>query len=154
MKQASNIPFGCVVVCMTDGLFICLFNNMYVYYFRYRDQDEMGRIFEAVSLYHFKLSQGVSDKKCGERRKFCLSKNVYRLPLTNFNFCWLLQNPGLYFFSQGESEFQNGDLLGAIQDFSTALSMLGLVSTSPPQLTVKALLRRAQCFFFLVRVCL
>lgn len=73
--------------------------------------------------------------------------------LTMFSVGFYVQNSG-HFFSQGESEFHRGDLGGAIQYFSIALNMLEHISTSPPhaQLTVKALLRRAQCFFFLVRI--
>lgn len=74
--------------------------------------------------------------------------------LTIFSVRWLSQNPGLHYFLQGESEFHRGDLGDAIQDFSTALNMREHISSSPPyaQLTVKALLMRAQCFFFLVRI--
>ena len=76
LMQAPYITFVCVLVGMMVGLFICLFSNMHVYYFRYRDQDAMGRIFQAVSRYHFRLSQGVSDKKSREMRKCCPRKSI------------------------------------------------------------------------------
>jgi len=60
----------------------------------------------------------------------------------------------VHFFVLGESEFHRGDLGGAIEYFSIALTMLEHSSTSPShaRLRVKALLRRAQCFFFVVRI--
>ena len=72
--------------------------------------------------------------------------------LTIFSVRWLSQNPGLHFYIQGESEFHHGDFGAAIQYFSIALTVLENFPTSPRQLTVKALLRRAQCFFILVRL--
>ena len=74
------------------------------------------------------------------------------LQFTDYILCWNSQNPGLHFYVQGESEFHHGDFGAAIQYFSIALTVLENFPTSPPQLTVKALLRRAQCFFILVRL--
>ena len=60
----------------------------------------------------------------------------------------------MHFFLQGELEFHHGNLGGAIQYFSIALNILEHVSTSSShvELTVRALLRRAQCFFSVVRI--
>ena len=74
------------------------------------------------------------------------------LQFTDYILCWNSQNQGLHFYVQGESEFHHGDFGAAIQYFSIALTVLENFPTSPRQLTVKALLRRAQCFFILVRL--
>jgi len=60
----------------------------------------------------------------------------------------------VHFFEKGESKFHRGDLGGAIEFFSIALTMLEHGSTSPShaRLRVKALLKRARCFFLAVRI--
>ena len=115
--------------------------------------------------YHFKVLNLWQSLPAKEKKSYAIDvanfhakniwHNVWRLHFTDYIFCWLSQNPGFHFFLQkGQSEFHLGDLGGAIQDFSIALNMLEHISTSPPlaQLQVKALLMRAQCYFFLVRI--
>ena len=142
---------------------------MYTYYFRSPNQDEVGRIIVEVvrkSLYYFKgffnnrelnLLQARPGKEILppiDVAKSCqkLVAQVYGEHFTDYILCWLSKNPGLHFYLQGESEFHHGDFGAAIQYFSIALTILENFPTSPPQLTVKALLRRAQCFFILVRL--
>ena len=53
--KASTIHYVCLSGCLHNSLVVYLFVccNMYAYYFRYRNQEEMGQIFKVVSVYHF-----------------------------------------------------------------------------------------------------